>query len=103
MARTIVRSAAARGKHPPLPETAERVRRCSMVNPRDLRNPGRPRVVKERSRRSRGRAGMKPLIRVLAFLCLLAPVSSARVRERKPNIIFILADDLGYGDPGCYG
>ena len=26
-----------------------------------------------------------------------------RIRRRKPNLVFILIDDLGWTDPGCYG
>ena len=35
-----------------------------------------------------------------ALFCLAVTATAA---ERKPNIIFILADDLGYADLGCYG
>lgn len=42
--------------------------------------------------------------RSLCCLVVLACAASAFGGERqKPNIIFILADDLGYGDVGCYG
>lgn len=42
---------------------------------------------------------MPPL---LVFLTLLFIAPTARAAD-KPNIIFILADDLGMGDLGCYG
>ncbi len=36
---------------------------------------------------------------IISFLVLLAAYNYAQ----KPNVVFIYADDLGYGDLGCYG
>jgi arylsulfatase A-like enzyme len=36
-------------------------------------------------------------------VCLLAIVPNKQVRAQKPNVIFILTDDQGYGDLACHG
>jgi len=36
-------------------------------------------------------------------VCLLSACQPEQAQENRPNIIYILADDMGYADAGCYG
>ncbi|GAB3026771.1 arylsulfatase [Niabella terrae] len=40
---------------------------------------------------------------LLLFLALLVVCTGLRAQEKRPNVILIYADDLGYGDLSCYG
>ncbi|SVB10334.1 uncharacterized protein METZ01_LOCUS163188, partial [marine metagenome] len=42
-------------------------------------------------------------IRFIIALSMFLLAGLAIAKERPPNVILILADDLGYGDLGCFG
>jgi arylsulfatase len=44
---------------------------------------------------------MKNNMKIIPLLC--AVITSVALAREQPNIILIVADDLGYGDTGVYG
>ncbi len=43
------------------------------------------------------------MLRVLLAAVLVAPAISVAAEPRRPNVVFVFADDLGWRDLGCYG
>ena len=64
-------------------------------------------MLAEKQRMALGNVVRKSMLRTLGLL-LAAPMfaaglASAQVADKKPNIVVVLMDNLGWGEPGVYG
>jgi arylsulfatase A-like enzyme len=49
------------------------------------------------------RYALRHTISEVAFALMISVVAPAQAQDQKPNVVFILADNVGYGDLGSYG
>ena len=46
---------------------------------------------------------LRRYVSAVTLLALMSSVTAFAQQSDRPNVVFILADNVGYGDLGCYG